>query len=234
MSKSYGNFISLSESDESIRTKTRAMMTDPARKRRTDPGQSGRLPGLRLAQVIFAARDAGMGGRVSRLPHRGNRLHRMQGGDGRQSDQVDRAGARAPRGIRRASRQQVLDILETVREARARGARRKRWIARPRSGLSIGEKARRREISRRRRIVRCAECTNAKAGRLNDGITLQNSSRNVRRPARSAARSDPQAGDGHPQYPHRQDHRPVSRIPAQARSSWTWTSRPISFTWPRR
>ena len=38
MSKSYGNFISLSESDESIRTKSRAMMTDPARKRRTDPG----------------------------------------------------------------------------------------------------------------------------------------------------------------------------------------------------
>jgi tryptophanyl-tRNA synthetase len=38
MSKSYGNFISLSESDASIRTKSRAMMTDPARKRRTDPG----------------------------------------------------------------------------------------------------------------------------------------------------------------------------------------------------
>jgi tryptophanyl-tRNA synthetase len=38
MSKSYGNFISLSESDESIRAKTRVMMTDPARKRRTDPG----------------------------------------------------------------------------------------------------------------------------------------------------------------------------------------------------
>jgi tryptophanyl-tRNA synthetase len=38
MSKSYGNFISLSESDESIRAKSRAMITDPARKRRTDPG----------------------------------------------------------------------------------------------------------------------------------------------------------------------------------------------------
>jgi tryptophanyl-tRNA synthetase len=38
MSKSYGNFISLSESNDSIRTKSRAMMTDPARKRRTDPG----------------------------------------------------------------------------------------------------------------------------------------------------------------------------------------------------
>jgi tryptophanyl-tRNA synthetase len=38
MSKSYNNFISLSESDESIRTKVRAMVTDPARKRRQDPG----------------------------------------------------------------------------------------------------------------------------------------------------------------------------------------------------
>ncbi|HEX9759714.1 MAG TPA: tryptophan--tRNA ligase [Candidatus Acidoferrales bacterium] len=38
MSKSYNNFISLSEDDGSIRQKARMMMTDPARKRRTDPG----------------------------------------------------------------------------------------------------------------------------------------------------------------------------------------------------
>jgi tryptophanyl-tRNA synthetase len=44
MSKSYGNFISLSESDESIRAKSRAMMTDPARKRRTDPGNPDVCP----------------------------------------------------------------------------------------------------------------------------------------------------------------------------------------------
>jgi tryptophanyl-tRNA synthetase len=44
MSKSYGNFISLSESDESIRSKSRAMMTDPARKRRTDPGNPDVCP----------------------------------------------------------------------------------------------------------------------------------------------------------------------------------------------
>ena len=44
MSKSYGNFISLSESDASIRTKTRAMITDPARKRRTDPGNPDICP----------------------------------------------------------------------------------------------------------------------------------------------------------------------------------------------
>jgi tryptophanyl-tRNA synthetase len=44
MSKSYGNFISLSESDESIRAKTKAMVTDPARKRRTDPGDPDKCP----------------------------------------------------------------------------------------------------------------------------------------------------------------------------------------------
>ena len=44
MSKSYNNFVSLSESDESIRAKTKAMMTDPARKRRTDPGDPDKCP----------------------------------------------------------------------------------------------------------------------------------------------------------------------------------------------
>jgi tryptophanyl-tRNA synthetase len=44
MSKSYNNFISLSESNDSIRTKSRAMMTDPARKRRTDPGNPDVCP----------------------------------------------------------------------------------------------------------------------------------------------------------------------------------------------
>jgi tryptophanyl-tRNA synthetase len=44
MSKSYGNAITLSESDESIRSRTRVMMTDPARKRRTDPGNPDVCP----------------------------------------------------------------------------------------------------------------------------------------------------------------------------------------------
>ncbi len=44
MSKSYGNYISLGESDESIRQKTKVMMTDPARKRRQDPGNPDVCP----------------------------------------------------------------------------------------------------------------------------------------------------------------------------------------------
>lgn len=44
MSKSYGNAIMLSESDESIRAKTKVMVTDPARKRRQDPGNPDVCP----------------------------------------------------------------------------------------------------------------------------------------------------------------------------------------------
>jgi len=44
MSKSYGNAITLSESDDSIRAKTKVMVTDPARKRRTDPGNPDVCP----------------------------------------------------------------------------------------------------------------------------------------------------------------------------------------------
>jgi tryptophanyl-tRNA synthetase len=44
MSKSYGNAITLSESDADIRSKTKIMVTDPARKRRTDPGNPDICP----------------------------------------------------------------------------------------------------------------------------------------------------------------------------------------------
>ena len=44
MSKSYGNAITLSETDAEIRKKTKVMVTDPARKRRTDPGNPDVCP----------------------------------------------------------------------------------------------------------------------------------------------------------------------------------------------
>jgi tryptophanyl-tRNA synthetase len=44
MSKSYANAIMLSESDADIRAKTKVMVTDPARKRRTDPGNPDVCP----------------------------------------------------------------------------------------------------------------------------------------------------------------------------------------------
>ena len=44
MSKSYGNAITLSESDADIRAKTLVMKTDPARQRLTDPGDPDKCP----------------------------------------------------------------------------------------------------------------------------------------------------------------------------------------------
>ena len=44
MSKSYGNTISLREPPDAVRTKLRTMPTDPARVRRTDPGEPARCP----------------------------------------------------------------------------------------------------------------------------------------------------------------------------------------------
>jgi len=44
MSKSYGNTITLSEGDAEIRAKTKVMVTDPARKRRSDPGNPDICP----------------------------------------------------------------------------------------------------------------------------------------------------------------------------------------------
>ena len=44
MSKSYGNAIMLSESDDEIRKKTKVMVTDPQRKRRTDVGDPDKCP----------------------------------------------------------------------------------------------------------------------------------------------------------------------------------------------
>lgn len=51
MSKSYGNAIALREAPESITKKVRAMPTDPARMRRTDPGDPQNCPVWQLHQI---------------------------------------------------------------------------------------------------------------------------------------------------------------------------------------
>jgi tryptophanyl-tRNA synthetase len=55
MSKSYGNTITLSETDEEIRKKTKVMVTDPARKRRTDPGNPDVCPVYDWHKLFSAA-----------------------------------------------------------------------------------------------------------------------------------------------------------------------------------
>ncbi len=51
MSKSYGNTISLREDEESIRKKIRTMQTDPARVRRSDPGDPDKCPVWQFHQI---------------------------------------------------------------------------------------------------------------------------------------------------------------------------------------
>jgi tryptophanyl-tRNA synthetase len=58
MSKSYGNAITLSETDEEIRKKTKVMVTDPARKRRTDPGNPDVCP-VFYWHKLFSAGEPG-------------------------------------------------------------------------------------------------------------------------------------------------------------------------------
>ena len=58
MSKSYGNAITLSETDEEIRKKTKVMVTDPARKRRTEPGNPDVCP-VYDWHKLFSAEEPG-------------------------------------------------------------------------------------------------------------------------------------------------------------------------------
>lgn len=52
MSKSYGNTISLREDADSVRDKIRKMPTDPARVRRTDPGEPAKCPVWALHDIF--------------------------------------------------------------------------------------------------------------------------------------------------------------------------------------
>jgi tryptophanyl-tRNA synthetase len=51
MSKSYGNTIELRDKPEEVTVKVRTMPTDPARVRRTDPGEPEKCPVWNLHQV---------------------------------------------------------------------------------------------------------------------------------------------------------------------------------------
>ncbi len=52
MSKSYGNAIDLADPEETVRAKIRPMVTDPARKRRTDPGNPDICPVFDLHRIF--------------------------------------------------------------------------------------------------------------------------------------------------------------------------------------
>jgi tryptophanyl-tRNA synthetase len=55
MSKSYGNFILLTDPEAEIRSKLKTMVTDPARIRRSDPGNPDKCPVGDLHKVFSSA-----------------------------------------------------------------------------------------------------------------------------------------------------------------------------------
>ena len=61
MSKSYGNAILMREDPAEVTRKIRTMQTDPARVRRTDPGNPGDCPVWPLHQIYSNAGDAAIG-----------------------------------------------------------------------------------------------------------------------------------------------------------------------------
>jgi tryptophanyl-tRNA synthetase len=57
MSKSYGNAVFLSDSPQEIDKKLSRMMTDPARARRTDPGEPEKCPAFSLHKIYCTAEE---------------------------------------------------------------------------------------------------------------------------------------------------------------------------------
>ena len=143
MSKSYGNFISLSESDDSIRTKSRAMITDPARKRRTDPGNPDVCPVYdwhklfsppeTLKWAAEGCRTAGIGCIECKMAMADHLIKWIE-------------PVRARREEYAAHPDKVLRILDEVQRKRAK-SRRKRWraCAKP---FSIGKRSARNSARR--------------------------------------------------------------------------------------
>ncbi len=79
MSKSYGNFISLTDPPDEMRKKVLSMITDPARRTRKDPGDPEKCSAFAAAQDVHGG-PPGRGGRE--MPQRGLGLRGVQGHPG--------------------------------------------------------------------------------------------------------------------------------------------------------
>ncbi len=98
MSKSYGNTIGLREDPDAVAAKLKTMQTDPARVRRTDPGDPEKCPVWDLHKLYSTERTQSWV--QGRLPHRGHRLPRVQEAADRQRRRGDHGDAPARAGIR--------------------------------------------------------------------------------------------------------------------------------------
>ncbi len=97
MSKSYGNTIGLREDPQQVAQKLRAMQTDPARVRRTDPGDPDKCPVWDLHKIYSDEATRAVGKRG--LPQRRHRLPRLQAAAHRQDRRGGDGDAPARPGI---------------------------------------------------------------------------------------------------------------------------------------
>src|SRR5271156_512056 len=65
----------------------------------------------------------------------------------------------------------------------------------------------------------CPSTQHQQEADAHNGIPLSHQPTILRRSTRPPARSNPQAGNGHPQHPHRQNHRTISRLPPPTRNA---------------
>ena len=79
MSKSYNNALYLTDTPEEIDSKIKVMMTDPARQRRSDPGNPEVCPVFDFHKIYSPPGDHRTG--RSRMSDRRHRLHRLQEDD---------------------------------------------------------------------------------------------------------------------------------------------------------
>jgi tryptophanyl-tRNA synthetase len=131
MSKSYGNAIYLKDDPETVRQKLKPMVTDPARKRRTDPGNPDVCPVFDLhkafsprATQAWAAegcRTAGIGcldckgGLLDQLLHRLEEIHARRPEFAARPDTVWdilRAGSQRAREVARATMEEVRKTMQ--------------------------------------------------------------------------------------------------------------------------
>ena len=124
MSKSYGNTIGLREDPDEVAKKLKTMQTDPARVRRTDPGDPDKCPVFDLHKIYSEREDPRLG--RQRLPHRRYRLPGMQ-------EAADRQGGRGDRGHPQARRRNSRKIPSWCVISSPRVARRRAKPRVPRS-----------------------------------------------------------------------------------------------------
>ena len=97
MSKSYGNAVFLSDPPKEIDQKISRMMTDPARVRRTDPGEPEKCPAFQLHKIYCTPEEIE---EVSAgLPQRRHRLPGLQEDHDQACDRRSRADSREARAI---------------------------------------------------------------------------------------------------------------------------------------